>query len=196
MKKIIFLLFALAVLSVNAQTQGSMDRVYFSQLKCGLGYFLDNTLFFNWEKQLQNNNGLLLGAGPLYSENSNIRKSGFRAELQYKLYITKKESGNGVSRIYVAPFMVYKYIEKENLYYNPNYNYPVNYFHSFCPGIIAGVNIVSYKRLVFDIYVGGGMKRTFDGDFVGKIDYDNYNIFQPGYNGVIPRVGFDIGITF
>ncbi|MFH0867345.1 MAG: hypothetical protein V1904_14220 [Bacteroidota bacterium] len=40
------------------------------------------------------------------------------------------------------------------------------------------------------------MKRTFDGDFIGKIDYDNEFFLQPGYNGVIPRFGFDIGINF
>lgn len=197
MKKTMILIFLLAV----AYASGQDKKEYKNQMRFSIGHFFENSLYFNCEMLLKNNNSFLLGAGPVYSEISGESKSGYRSEVQYKLYITSKEGKNSIIRIYVAPYLTYKYLENRSEYTvwsNNTYIAAIakNYFHSFCPGIIAGWNIIAYHRLVFDFYIGGGMKRTFDGDFVGKINYDNNNIFAPGYNGVIPRFGFEMGFTF
>jgi hypothetical protein len=201
MKKIIFIIFLFALAFAKGQDTVSTAKEYKNQMRFSLTQFFNNCLFFSYEKHLKNNNGFLIGAGPVYSEISNDTKSGFNTELQYKLYITTKTGRHTVSRIYVSPYLSYKYLVKqsENIYWiNNTYTTTItkNYFNSFCPGIIAGYNIVSYHRLVLDFFIGGGMKRTFDSDFVGKVDYDNGSIFEPGYNGVVPRCGFELGVTF
>lgn len=195
MKKIMFLVFVFAFAYAKGQDSTSIRKTYLTQVKFSVTQFFENSLILDYERRLNNGNGMLLSIGPVYSEVSGMKKSGFRTELQYKLYITSKEYRHTQSRIYIAPYLVYKYLETIGTYASPYYPDYKRYFHSFCPGIIAGWSIISFHRLVFDFYIGGGMKRTFDGDFKGKIDYDNYNIWQPGYNGVVPRMGFEMGIT-
>jgi len=197
MKKILFVLFIATYTTANCQNIDS-TKVYNNKLKFSVVNFIDNTLFISYERTLKNDNALYIGCGPLYSNSNGEPKSGLRAEFQYKLYITKKEKANSIKRIYFAPYLTYKFLEKKSNYWNGNntiFNLTKQY-HSFCPGIIAGYSITVYNRINIDFYVGGGLKRTFDGDFNGHILYDNDNLWSPGYSGVIPKIGFDIGITF
>ena len=198
MKKIVLIMLLAAYTTANCQVADSTKK-YNNKLKFSVVNFFDNTLFLSYERTMKNGNALFVGVGPLYANTNNEPKSGLRSELQYKLYITEKIKENSAKRIYFAPFFTYKFLEKKyTSYYIDNNiwpNYTVQY-HSFCPGIIAGYSITVYNRINIDFYVGGGLKRTFDGNFNGHINYDNYNLWDPGYSGVIPKVGFDIGITF
>jgi len=190
---------SLAVCVTASAQHNDTTKVYNNKLKFSVVNFVDNTLFISYEHTLKNGNGLFIGCGPLYSNSNSEPKSGLRSELQYKLYITEKQKSNSIKRIYFAPFLTYKFLEKKYISYYNGIAYVPDYtmqYHSFCPGIIAGYSITVYNRINIDLYVGGGLKRTFDGNFNGHINYDNYNLWDPGYSGVIPKVGFDIGITF
>ena len=196
MKKIFLVLLIAVYTTANCQHMDS-TKVYNNKLKFSLVNFVDNTLFLSYERTMKNGNAWFIGCGPLYSNSNSEPKSGLRSELQYKLYITEKIKENSIKRIYFAPYLTYKYLEKTSTVWNGFASSKVkNTYHSFCPGIVAGYSITVYNRINIDFYLGGGLKRTFDGDFNGHIDYDNGNIWSPGYSGVIPKVGFDVGITF
>jgi hypothetical protein len=60
-------------------------------------------------------------------------------------------------------------------------------------GVILGAQIAFANRLFLDFYTGGGVKRSF-----GRQEsvQTNYTVLDLGYNGVIPKIGFQLGIGF
>ena len=183
----------------NGQKSKS-DTLLRSSVRLSFLNFVDNTFFVGYEYLFQKGNGLYAGLGSVYADNNDGYKSGLRTEVQFKLYITKKWNERVNKRIYFAPYFTYKYIETgPNNYTGESFapiNVSINYYNSFCPGIIAGYNIAFLNKLSIDFFIGGGLKRTFDGDFKGHINSDNYNIMDPGYSGVIPKIGIEAGINF
>ena len=64
-------------------------------------------------------------------------------------------------------------------------------------GLIMGLNFSVKNRIIFDIFMGGGLRRTNDNisSLQNYYSSDN-NIFSDEYNGVIPKIGFQLGVLF
>lgn len=68
-------------------------------------------------------------------------------------------------------------------------------------GALIGVQIDITNRILLDFYVGGGIRYTDVMDSKdGVVDedyyYDESGIFDPEYQGVKPRIGFQLGVLF
>lgn len=204
MRKILFILCLFSVSFVKGQDMVDEPALR-NTFRVGMFHFFDNTFYLNYERKLKNGNGLLLGGGAIYKEDDYERNAGYRTEVQLKIYVIEHANEKRMNKLYFAPYFTFKYLERKvynnypfydewgNMIYQPPTK---EYYHSFSPGIVAGYSLTLYKRINIDMYLGGGLKRTFDADFKGRITHDNSSIWQPGYSGVLPKIGVDIGIVF
>lgn len=67
-------------------------------------------------------------------------------------------------------------------------------------GTILGIQVDITSRIQLDFYVGGGIRITsvndsIDPNFMGYYR-EEYGVFDQEYQGVKPRLGFNLGITF
>ena len=68
-------------------------------------------------------------------------------------------------------------------------------------GAIIGVQIDITKRILLDFFVGGGIRYTDytdskDGVVPDNYYYEEYGVFDIEYQGVKPRIGFQLGVFF
>ena len=67
-------------------------------------------------------------------------------------------------------------------------------YNSIGGGFLFGQYFVLGKRLVLDLYFGGGIRKNFSSDKDNSLF--NTTSFQEGYNGIIGKFGLDIGFNF
>ena len=62
--------------------------------------------------------------------------------------------------------------------------------HEVSGGVVLGLQIAMGNKFFMDFFTGGGIKRSF-----GDIRQSQFiAVTEPGYNGVFPKIGFQIGI--
>lgn len=201
MKKIIIVFICIATFSANAQDKAkSKNTGYQNILKFSVVNFLDNTILLSYERKINNSTGLMLSGGVSYKVNQGTGEvtEGYKGEFQYKHFVHTKEKENSSISIYFAPYFLYKYSEKETFWSEwPPYNYHyIYYFNSFSGGILFGMNFTIEKKIVIDLYAGGGIKRTFGAQMRDNINYYCGSIWELGYNGITPKAGIDVGFKF
>ena len=97
--------------------------------------------------------------------------------------------------IYAGPYVMHRYRDQDVqiwdwiLQTNVTVKERIN---EFSGGVILGAQIAFANKLFVDFFTGGGIKRSFG----RSPDNTNVNITQPGYNGVLPKIGLQIGIGF
>ena len=154
---------------------------------------------------------------PSYSlrEQGDEKIVGWQIMSQYKFYLTHINKTQGKTFLnlfnygfYCGLYAVYNDFESdyEQSWWNPDkmqnetdiYHLDVNAFEG---GAMVGIQTDITERIVFDFYVGGGLRDgtvtdTFD-DIQDEIEYyDEISVFDQKYKGVKPRIGFQLGITF
>ena len=200
MKKFIIIFLCLTSYSLNAQDNTKKENPgYKNMFKFSVTNFFDNTFQISYERMTCDNSALMISGGLSYKDNGGEPMQGYKGELQYKYFVYTREKENSGGSIYFAPYFLYKYTEKENYYHTEfaPYNYQIlYYFNSFSGGILFGKNFTIAKKLVIELYVGGGIKRTFGAHLKDNVSYYNYDIWDPGYNGITPKVGIDVGFKF
>jgi hypothetical protein len=200
MKKLIIIT-AIIILALQATTAQDIaeKKSYPNIFKFSVTNFFDNTFQVSYERKICANSGLMFSAGILYKNNNSDKMEGFKTDVQYKYFVYTKEKENTGMTIYFAPYVFYRYTEKTSYYYSdfPPYNYPWKYYYnSFSGGVLFGMGFTIAKKICIDAYVGGGIKRTFGAHLKDELLYYNNSIWQPGYNGITPRGGIDVGFKF
>ncbi len=135
--------------------------------------------------------------------------NGTQLMLQYRFYLSQLNIANqytlGMFNVgfYSAPYLL-GIIAKEQSYYD--YMDPKTFEYSFNLisektkgaeiGALMGIQLDITKRIVADFFVGGGIRKTAVTQET-LLDFEKtYSVFDLGYSGVKPRIGFQIGITF
>jgi hypothetical protein len=170
-------------------------------------HFAEGTFLMSYERMLgEQKSSLMLNLG-LHSSNSRnfstgqaTPEFGFQEELQYRVYVVPPQdysrSGRGFwyfKGFYAGPYVshrtlqrsvqVWDWILQQNVDEKENLNEAAG-------GVILGAQIAMGNKFFIDFYTGGGVKRSF-----GQIRQTGFiGVTQPGYNGVYPKIGFQIGI--
>ena len=82
------------------------------------------------------------------------------------------------------------YYWQNDIRYNNEYDYDVKQMEG---GVLMGIQILFSQKISLDVFAGGGLRDAeFDHKPVGLEFYSP----ERGYIGIVPKVGFDIGVSF
>lgn len=196
-KTLIGLLFFCAI---NSYAQIDTIISYKNSLRYDPLPAINSTFMLGFEQYCTPVSSLLLIPSVMYKEANNYSHQGFIFEAQYRYHVINKLANNGKSihSYYVAPYASAKFFRIEDQYYkqiwNGSYytNEYVDYtdeFIAFSGGIIGGSEITFAKKIFLDFYIGGGI-RTAD------TNRNDENTMEPGFKGIAPKIGFNIGVRF
>ncbi len=222
MKKLALLI--LICVTNNCFTQDSISSgfnplEYKNVLTFNIFTFMNSTFQLNYERVLKENNNIVFNMSIKYKSSTNQVIQSYKAELQYKCFLFNIYKKKTSKRMYFAPYIFAKYSEEKCMDTYPYYyyDYPVYidttysytdyyYYNAYGTGIMAGFELIFVKRLYLDMYLGGGIRRTFEHNNLSvKYDdgsnsyyYTHYNnsVWDEGYSGIEPRIGFNFGFNF
>ena len=212
-----FITVVFLVVGVNGFAQDAL-------VKLSPFHFFDGTLYVSYEKALENNRSIQLDGGLLVADNG--KDYGWMGELQLRSYLfSSKFAGNSVlSGFYaglyvngkyfneynewrewntiVEPYWEYVYNKdgtenwEESVWHQGEYSeitvkerYDVKQGEG---GVIFGFQKIINKALSFDLFLGGGIR----GAQIDGKKLDRFHEIDRGYTGVVPKVGFSLGIVF
>ncbi len=99
--------------------------------------------------------------------------------------------------IYYGFFARGDYFKGEDAYYNSGSN-TIDKISSIGAGFTIGFQKTIWQIIILDMYVGGAYRYSDiqqSGYYNGQPDYrSTYDIFDPGYTGIYPKIGLKIGI--
>jgi hypothetical protein len=209
MKKIILTLslaFTASCLSAqwdSVKTQEPINNI----LKISPFHFVEGTFLLSYERMLSSDqtSSLMLSLGLHSRETYDQPEPSFGTveELQYRYYVAPPQNqgvGGGdffyFKGFYAGPFVYHRYRSQTRTVFdwilqsNVDVNEQVN---EMAGGVLLGVQVALGNRFFIDFYTGGGVKKSFG--VVGDPSQDApRNAVDVGYNGVIPKIGFQIGI--
>jgi hypothetical protein len=170
-------------------------------------HFAEGTFLMSYERMLGGQKSSIMLSAGLHSRTGNNYTSGastpefgFQEDLQYRLYVIPPQdiSRNGqgfwfFKGFYAGPYLSHRYLQRSVqvwdwiLQQNVNESEKLN---EVAGGVVMGLQFALGNKFFVDFYTGGGIKRSF-----GEIRQTQYiPVTQPGYNGVYPKIGFQIGI--
>lgn len=149
----------------------------------------------------------------ILKENSSETKEGIQIESQYRIYLSHLRSDDqsvllGFHNIGLYAGLYARYLDYREDYQFMWYEAGASYSEEFTKditswegGAIIGIQIDITKRILLDLFAGGGVRYTdFTDSKEGVVDvdyyYDEYGVFDPEYKGVKPRLGLQIGVLF
>ncbi len=218
MKNFLTLPFVLNCLSSFAQEETSIPRTIF---KLSPQHFLESTLKVGVErigKSYTRSYSLYLSARTdnFGHQNDMMGYNGIACEFQYRSYIMplkeylSKKNRTYKQGLYAAGFLqAGNFVTSGKTYVYPYYpTYPPqfpNYINSYSRDIVntslgftLGVQKVFWNVLFLDIYVGGGFQysSTIHIGYQPPDGYhEYYDMFDPGYKGIIPKMGLSLGMS-
>jgi hypothetical protein len=160
-------------------------------------HFFAKTLLLSYERMCKKS-GFTITAGYTYSNKvDNEKLEGGNLEVQYRYYALEHNIKKNINnKYYFAPYIGDSYMDKTQYTYDYLTNgqiqvqkYQIN---AISAGVIMGIDIAIYNKINFDIFFGGGLRRTNNNNYQN----DNNSIFDIGYNGIIPKIGFQAGVIF
>ena len=151
----------------------------------------------------------------ILKENNFESKEGFQIEGQYRIYLSHLRSDNqsvllGFHNIGLYGGVYARYLDYKEDYQYMWYDNTSGTSHSgeFTKDVVAkeggaiiGIQIDITKRILLDLFAGGGVRYTDftdskEGVVGSEYFYDEYGVFDPEYKGVKPRLGLQIGVLF
>lgn len=171
-------------------------------------HFAEGTFLLSYERMLgaEQSSGLMLSAGlhskttRNYSTGDYRPEFGFQEELQYRFYVvppsTNSHNGRGFwffKGFYAGPYAYHRSLQRTVAVWDVILQQNVDEeekINEVAGGVVLGVQIALGNKFFMDFYSGGGIKRSF-GDIR---DTEYISVIEPGYNGVYPKIGFQIGI--
>jgi hypothetical protein len=170
-------------------------------------HFVEGTFLMSYERMLnEQKSSLMLSLGlhsrtaRNFSTGARTPEFGYQEELQYRLYVIPPldYSRNGrdfwyFKGFYAGPYVSHRYLERSVVVWDWILQQNVSEdekIHEMSGGVVLGVQIALGNKFFMDFYTGGGIKRS-----IGDIQTTSFiAVTEPGYNGVYPKVGFQIGI--
>lgn len=192
-----FALISILVLCIQVSAQET-EKTYKNVVSFNPIYFTASTFMMGYERFIKPNKSLTFYLGAIYDQNY---KEGFTAEFQYRYFISDQDIWQKDNlKIFFAPYLQYKNVEMMGRWWVDNngvvedHNYTI---HAYGAGIMFGFKLTVIDRLVFDAYVGGGIRRTNDYKEDGKENfYYEDGVTDAGYNGIAPKAGVTVGFNF
>ena len=212
MKNLLIFIFILLVSSSFAQNEVEFEynkSIKLHPVALGIsGYQL------SYEHYLKNRkSSIVITPMLVFKDGSQETRTGAELMGQYRFYLShlNREEERTFWGIYNFGFYssVYGlgyYLDETYLrgYYNPDtFEYEMSAYDlnvsSFEIGTMLGVQVDITKRIVLDLNVGGGIRKSKVSDTYldenGNGDFQEYSPFEPSYTGVKPKFGLSIGIT-
>ena len=173
-------------------------------------HFASGTFLLSYERMLaENKSSLMISAGlhsrtnyyGYYGSGSGATPEfGVQEEVQFRLYVIEPQEYSRNDRgfwyfkgFYAGPYIKHRYLQRTVnqfdwiLQTNTNQNETIN---EVAGGVLLGVQFAIGNRFFMDFFTGGGVQKAF-----GRISDQNFiGIGQPGYNGVVPAIGLQLGI--
>ena len=211
MKKTGILLFIITLFS-TVQAQESL-------IKVSPFHFFNATFNMSFEKKITSDKSINLSGGFHLRDRDYISYGegdavGWTGEFQLRKYLVKYNSD--LSGIFVAPFfkgsyfdITYNddiwYVTEESYYDADGIWYPQegeyimetsnDEIKSVQGGVLMGVQYVIKDVISLEFYLGGGIQYSeVEGNSEDNWRYDSS--LGRGYNGVIPKIGFNVGAAF
>jgi len=186
--------------AIAATAQDTKEKDYTGIVKFSPIQFLYNTFQLGYEQRMTRTSSFNISAGISYVDNDTKYTEGYTGEFQYRYYILRDETSadNSLHNFYVGPYLNFKYFNMERISTQYIWDGTNNLsttlvekdkFNAYNFGLLAGINNVVAKRFHIDLYLGGGIK-TSDATIFDK------NFTEPGYKGIAPKFGFDLGVNF
>lgn len=169
---------------------------------------------FSYEKYLVNRKkSFVISPTLIFKEGSQESRTGGELMGQYRFYLSHLNKQDertfwGIYNfgLYASVYGLGYYLDETYTrgYYDTGTNnylmktYDLN-VSSFELGTLLGVQIDFTERIVMDLYVGGGIRKSFVTDTYisenGESEFQDYSPFDPSFTGVKPKLGLSIGIT-
>jgi len=188
--------------------------------------FIDGTFHATYERALSKSNSFALSAGYNLTENGDeygwmgelqLRKYVFKPAIN-------SSSDSPLAGVYAGLYGNGKYFVQQydryvsswvvEPYYESNYDINDDYIGStYHPGtgysserkveeyevkqieggVVMGLQMIFAKNLSLDLFVGGGLRSSVIDNKPIELEF-----YAPerGYTGIVPKIGFDIGISF
>ena len=149
---------------------------------------------------------------------NDYKEMGWGGDLEYRIYAggfkqgtTQKGQTYGQG-VYFAPYVKGEYFNTNETYWgegrqDPNTGQWINgqgtverKIMAFTPGAVIGWQRSFWGVLHLDVYLGGGIRYTSeernftDGQPAGSLSFHYSGLWDRGYSGVAPRMGFNVGI--
>lgn len=205
----LYLLFVGCTLVSLAYSQESL-------VKISPFYFVDGTFQTSYEKAVKNDNSIAISAGYHLAENGD--EYGWMGELQIRRYVVKPKFNNSsdspLSGIYAGLYTNCKYFLQQDEWYNNSwiiepyyddngmyvngegYSYEIikqEYdIKQLEGGVIFGIQMIFSKNFSLDFLLGGGIRSS---DIDNKPLNLEFNSPERGYTGIVPKIGFELGIA-
>jgi hypothetical protein len=194
------------VASVVLKSDGDIKNI----VKISPFHFAEGTFLLSYERMLaENKSSIMLSAGlhsrsNYYNYNYNSSPNpqpefGFQEELQFRLYVIQPQSYSRNDRgfwyfkgFYAGPYLQHRYLQRTVSNWDwvlQVYNDEKQDLNEISGGVLLGVQVAIGNRFFMDFYTGGGIKQSFS-----NISQYSPGIAQPGYSGVIPKIGFQFGV--
>lgn len=207
MKRYLMLLIAiLGFTPINAQDLINMKDLLF---KNSPFHFAEATFKMSIEKELSENKSINL-SGSIHLEedgwNDHLAK-GVACELQLRKYVMGfKNLEYSLNGVYVAPFGGLSYYRMSETYYDYYYEYDEfgNYIDwreeikvdasskLIQAGIIMGTQYIFSNVILLDFFIGGGIQYSKEAGNRNRINNGGSGLRF--YTGVIPKIGFNVGV--
>lgn len=169
----------------------------------------------NYERYFNNRSSSIIIAPSVFlKENNEENIEGVQIIGQYRFYLThfNKENQPNFLGMYnygfytglYASYLKYTEDFKDGYWNEESQNYIALKFRKEVQaiegGALVGLEVDVTQRIQIDFYIGGGVRysdytNTYE-DLAPDEEYPYIGIFDPEYQGVKPKVGFSIGVTF
>lgn len=207
------LLILIAYTSAFAQTEDNVLMPEDMEYRFGIGfvpqYAIVSGMRLDFDFKVARNQYLTLAPQLYYNKNYTMwypdetDMKGVGANLNYRYLFTRKESPDGP---YLGFGLVYKYfdvsyfgdvwydyIENGNVVQRQEFDEINREFNQGGYDLLIGYE-GTYERFFFDVYVGWGFRLSDFDDSDTEDDFWGETIFDPGYSGFLPTIGFRAGL--
>jgi hypothetical protein len=217
--KILSLSFLIIFLGLDGYSQTYNTRVKFEDLRKNRIFKLSPFHFFDRSLNVQGEffvspmykNSLLIGLTGMYRDTKNRTDQGISIEIQGRYYPrafsadTMPYVRNKASGFYLAYGAQIGANEKKEIsgFWDRNGVYSSNDLKTnsawVTPFFCFGYQIIAWETLFVDVYLGGGMKInnvSYSPEIQRNSNFieEDPSIFDRAYKGIIPKLGFSVGI--
>lgn len=212
MKTIITSILVFLFCSMNGQSDINFE--YNQSIKFHPSALAMSGYQLSYERYLNNRKrSFVVSPTLLFKEGSQESRSGIELMGQYRFYLSHLNRDEERTFWGIYNFGFYSGVYGLGYYldetytrwiYNPdNFENEMNSYdldvQSFEIGTLLGIQIDFTKRIVLDVSVGGGIRKSkVEDSFVygeGGYEFQEYSSFDPSYTGVKAKFGLSLGIT-